>query len=100
MHNLRENDKEFPKNNRSILKSQQRFRSKKHNIFTAEINKIAWSANAVKRIQSIDSVETYAYGTNREIIDRKKEMKCNSIIKQYQNWLTMTILQRKQTKMI
>ena len=87
-------------NNRLILKSQQRFRSKKHNIFTAEINKIAWSANADKRIQSIDSVETYAYGTNKEIIDRKKEMKCNSIIKQYQNWLTMTILQRKQTKMI
>ena len=84
-------------NNRLILKSQQRFRSKKHNIFTAEINKIAWSANADKRIQSIDSVETYAYGTNKEIIDRKKEMKCNSIIKQYQNWLTMTILQRKQT---
>ena len=87
-------------NNRLILKSQQRFRSKKHNIFTAEINKIAWSANADKRIQSIDWVETYAYGTNKEIIDRKKEMKCNSIIKQYQNWLTMTILQRKQTKMI
>ena len=100
MHNLRENHKEFLKNNRLILKSQQRFRSKKHNIFTAEINKIAWSANADKRIQSIDSVETYAYGTNKEIIDRKKEMKCNSIIKQYQNWLTMTILQRKQTKMI
>ena len=85
MHNLRENHKEFPKNNRLILKSQQRFRSKKHNIFTAEINKIAWSANADKRIQSIDSVETYAYGTNKEIIDRKKEMKCNSIINQYQN---------------
>ena len=52
MHNLRENHKDL----------QQRFRSKKHNIFTAEINKIAWSANADKRIQSIDSVETeYAY---------------------------------------
>ena len=35
-----------------------------------------------KRIQSIDSIETYAYGTNKEIIHRKEEMKYNNIIKQ------------------
>ena len=27
------------KNNRLILKSQQRFRSEKHNVFTEEVNK-------------------------------------------------------------
>ena len=27
------------KNNRLILKSQQRFRSEKHNVFTKEVNK-------------------------------------------------------------
>ena len=38
-----ENHKEFIKNNRSILKMQQRFKSERHNVFTEEINKIALS---------------------------------------------------------
>ena len=33
-----------------------------------KIDKIALSANDDKRIQSIDSVETYAYGTNEQTI--------------------------------
>ena len=48
---LKENHKEFTKNNKLILKSQQRFRSKKYNVFTEEINKIAFSANDYKRIR-------------------------------------------------
>ena len=35
----RENHKEFIKNKKFMLKSQQRFRSEKHNIFTEEVNK-------------------------------------------------------------
>ena len=38
---------------------------KKHNVFTEKINKIALSANIDKRIQSIDSIEMYAYGQAR-----------------------------------
>ena len=51
---LRENHEEFIKINRSILKSQQRFRTEKHNVFTEEVKKIALSTNNDKRIQSID----------------------------------------------
>ena len=36
MNNLRENYKEFIKSTKLILKSQQRFRSKKQNVFTEE----------------------------------------------------------------
>ena len=45
------------KNNKSILKTQQRFISEKHKIFTEEINKIALSSDDDKRMQSIDSIE-------------------------------------------
>ena len=58
MDSLGENHKEFIKNNRSMLKSQQRFRSKKHNALAEEVDKIALSANDDKRTESIDSIET------------------------------------------
>ena len=48
------------------LKSQQRFRSKKHDIFTEEVNKILLSASGNKRIQSISSMETHAYGMSKD----------------------------------
>ena len=63
---LRENHKEFNKKNKLLLKSQQGFWSEKHIIFTEEVNKISSSANNYKRIQSLDSVETYANGTSKE----------------------------------
>ena len=54
------------------LKSQERFRSKKRNVFTEQVNKITFSANNGKRIQSVDSIETYASGTNEETIQKKR----------------------------
>ena len=46
----RENFKEFLKINRLILKSQQSFRSEKHDIFTEQVNKIALSSNSDQRL--------------------------------------------------
>ena len=56
---LKEDQTEFIKSNKLILKTKQRFQSQKHNVFTEEINKIALSSNDDKRIQSIDSIEAY-----------------------------------------
>ena len=42
-----------------ILKSQQRFISKKHNVYTGSINKIASSNNDDKRIVSSDKITSY-----------------------------------------
>ena len=39
-------------NNEIILKSQQRFKSERHDVYTEEINKIALSSNDDKRLQS------------------------------------------------
>ena len=59
------------------------FRTKKHNEFTEEVNKVALSANDDKRIQSIDLIETYTYDTRKHLVSKKEEAKCNNIIKQY-----------------
>ena len=45
-----------------ILKSQQRFVSKKHDVYTENINKIALSNNGDKRIVSPDKIMSYPYG--------------------------------------
>ena len=45
-----------------ILNSQQRFISKKHNIYTENINKIALSNNDDKRIVSSHKITSYQYG--------------------------------------
>ena len=59
------------KNNRLILKTQQRFRSEKQNVFTEEINKIALSASGDKRMESIDSIETYGHWTSKDLVCKK-----------------------------
>ena len=82
---LLKNHKEFIRNNKSILKIHQRFKSEKHSVFTEEINNIALSSNDEKRMQSIDSTETYAYETSKDLVSEKEEIKCNNIIRLYKN---------------
>ena len=43
-------------NNEIILKSQQRFKSEAHNVYTKETNKIALSSNDDKRLQTFDRI--------------------------------------------
>ena len=51
-----------------ILKSQQRFIRKKHDVYTENINKIALSNNDDKRIVSSDKITSYRYGYKGEIV--------------------------------
>ena len=51
-------------NDKVLIKSQQRFRSDDHKVYTEEVNKIALSSNDGKRIQTYDKITTYPYGTN------------------------------------
>ena len=71
-------------NDEVIIKSQQRFRSDHHKVYTEEINKIALSSNDDKRIQTFDRVTTFPYGINvlkicenevRYKLQRKKKVK-------------------------
>ena len=52
-------------NKKIIMRSQLRFKSDHHNIYTEEINKIALnSSNDDKRLQTFDGITTYPIGTN------------------------------------
>ena len=59
-----ENYKDSFFNNKTILKSQLRFKSEHHNVYTEEVNKIALNSNDDKRLQTFDRVTTYPYETN------------------------------------
>ena len=70
-------------------------RSEKHNLFTEEINNIALSSNHRKIMQSIDSIESYVYGINKDLVCNREEINSNNVIKQYKKSLTLIILQKK-----
>ena len=61
MDSLRENEKEFIQNNKLTVKSYQKLRNKKHNVFTEKVNKTNLSANGGKEIQSVDSTKRFPY---------------------------------------
>ena len=48
--------------NKPMLKSQQRFKSENHEVYTENINKIALSSNDDKRIVALDGITSYPYG--------------------------------------
>ena len=49
-----------------FLLQQEQFKNGKHNVFTEEINKIGLNSIDTKRMYSVDSIETYAYGTSKD----------------------------------
>ena len=62
---LKFNDYEdFLLNNEIVLKSQQRFKSERHDVYTEEINKISLSSHDNKRLQTFDRITSYPYGTS------------------------------------
>ena len=51
-------------NNKVILKSQQRFKSEAHNVYTEEVNKIALSSNDDKILQTYNGITAHPNGTS------------------------------------
>ena len=50
------------------IKTQQTFKSERHNTFTEEINKITLSSNDNKIMRSINWIEAYAYGMDKYLV--------------------------------
>ena len=59
-----ENYKDGLFNNKTVYRSQKRFKSYYHDVYTEEVNKIALSSNDDKRLQTFDRITTYPHGTN------------------------------------
>ena len=57
----------------------------KNKIKYPEKNKINIDSNDDKRMHSIASIEKYAYGTSKDLVCEKEEIKCSNIKKQYKN---------------
>ena len=57
-------------NDKTILRSQLRFKNDLHNVCTEEVNKIALSSNDDKRLQTFDT--TYLYRTNASKVCESK----------------------------
>ena len=64
---------------------RKNIKSKRIIVFTEEINKISLISNDDKRIQSIDWIETYAYGMSKDLVSEKQVIEFNNIIKRYKN---------------
>ena len=60
LNRVKEDQRKFVVNNKIVLKTQQRFKSERHNVFTEEINKIVVGSNdRINSINSINSIEEY-----------------------------------------
>ena len=57
-----------------MLKTQQRFRSESEMFLLKKVT----SSNGDKRMQSMDWIETYAYGTSKDLVYEKEKVKYNN----------------------
>ena len=66
-------------NDKVILKSQQRFKSDHHIVYTEEVSKIALSSNDDIRTQTFDKINTYPHGTNvYKLYENEMKIVCNA----------------------
>ena len=59
-----ENYKDSLFNNKTVMRSQLRFKSGHHNVYTEKVNKIALNSSDDKRLQTYDRVTMYLYGAS------------------------------------
>ena len=80
LESLRKNHDAFIRNNKSISKHSKGLNVKSTMFLLKKL--IRLHSNDDKGMQSIDSIKIYAYGTSKDLVSEKEEIKCNYIIKQ------------------
>ena len=66
-----ENYKDCLFNNKTVYRSQERFKSYYHVVFTEEVNKIALSSNNDKSLETSDRITAYSYRTSETMMINK-----------------------------
>ena len=69
-------------------------------LLAEELYKIALSSNDDKIIPSIHSIETYAYGTSKDLVYKAEKIKCNNIVKLYKKFYLWLYYRRKHKEKI
>ena len=88
-------------NDEVIIRSQQRFRSDHHKVYTEEVNKIALISNDDKRIQTFDKVTTFAYGTNAfKVCENEMLLKTIKHSVEEKEEMNMSIIETNRTDII
>ena len=49
-------------------------------------------------MQSLDSIEIYAYGMDKDLVCKKEKDKCNNIIKQYKKMFNFDYIKKEDIK--
>ena len=62
---------DYVNNNKTVYRSQERFKSYYHTVHTEEVNKIALGSNDDKRLQISDKITIYSYRTNEMMMINK-----------------------------
>ena len=54
--------------------------------------------NDDERMESIDSIETYACGTSQDVVSGKEEIKCNNIIERLKKMINFDDVTKRKHK--
>ena len=84
-------------NDKTILKSQRRFKNDHHDVYTEQTNKIALSSKDDKRLQTFDEITTYPHGTNAFKVCESEML---MVMKRKDLVLIIKIILKKQTRFL
>ena len=94
-----ENYKDCLFNNKTVYRSQERFKSYYHDVYTEEVNKIALSNNDDKRLQTFDGITTYPYGTNAFKVCESEMLMVKDLFFEKLQWNSVTTMNIKNDKL-
>ena len=66
-----ENYKDCLFNNKTVYRSQEKFKSYYYDVYTEEVTNIALNSGEDKRLQTSDKITTYPYGTSELMMINK-----------------------------
>ena len=82
-------------NNKTVLKSQQRFKNERHDVYTEEINKIALTSNDDKRLQTFDRITSYPYGASTGKVCKTEQLSKVNVMINFDNYTNESKIEHK-----